>query len=425
MKGNKWLNAVVPAFLVHLGIGIIYCWSTIKLDFARELNVAVADLESTFSTAIFFVGLMAMLSGVGRFNMGSPKVNVIVSWILSVAGLAGVAWAIHMEDLLMFQVMFGIVLGSAVGWGYMRPIRNVLMWFPEDGTGMAVGIALAGFGLSKAIFAPVMPMLNEIYGLETTIYILIGAACVLFLASTLLIRRPEHWVAPIPFGVRDLIYLTFKGSFYRIWVMFLIITACGLAIMAFEAGLAESLKVENVTWVVVVSALCNALGRVLGGAVADRQQRKEINYIVLTALCGVVGFVIVLLGHFTQPTMLVYLAVVNLSFGASFSTLPVLLKERFPYEALSAIYGLALFAWGFAGMVGSGLGNFVIYEHNGKYVELVAIVSVLFLAALVIALTLFLQKKYRANLSNLIYYQNLENQAAEAAEKKEQEFPLF
>ena len=105
MKGNKWLNAVVPAFLVHLGIGIIYCWSTIKLDFARELNVAVADLESTFSTAIFFVGLMAMLSGVGRFNMGSPKVNVIVSWILSVVGLAGVAWSIHMEDLLMFQVM--------------------------------------------------------------------------------------------------------------------------------------------------------------------------------------------------------------------------------------------------------------------------------------------------------------------------------
>lgn len=408
MKGNKWLNAVVPAFLIHLGIGIIYCWSTIKIDFARALNVATAELESTFSIAVFFIGLMAMLSGVGRFNMGSPKVNVIISWVLSVLGLSGLEWAVHTEDLTVFQFSFGVILGSAVGWGYMRPVRNVLMWFPREGTGLAIGLALSGFGLSKAIFAPLMPYLNDVYGLETTIYYLIGACCILFLTATLLIRRPEHWVAPIRFGLRDLIYLTFKGSFYRIWIMFLLITACGLAILSFEAGLAESLKVENVTWVMVVSALANAMGRFVGGIVSDHQKRKEINFVIITALSGIVGFVIVLIGHFTVVTMMIYLIIVNLTLGTSFSTLPILLKQRFFFEALSAIYGLALFAWGFAGFVGIGIGNFVIYEHNGKYIELVAILSVIFLVTLVIALTLLLQKKYRANFSNLIYFQDHE-----------------
>ena len=419
MKGNKWLNAVLPAFLVHLCIGVIYCWSTIKTDFARELNVAVAEVEPTFSLSIFFVGVMAMLSGIGRFNMGSPKINVIICWVLAAIGMSGLAWSINIQDIRIFNLFFGVVLGSAVGWGYLRPIRNVMMWFPEEGTGMAVGIALMGFGFSKAIFAPLMPYLNDLYGLETTIYILLGSGCVFFLIATLLIRRPEHWVAPIRFGVRDLIYLTFKGSFYRIWIMFLIITACGLSIISFEKGLADSMKIENITWVVLVCALSNAVGRLLGGAVSDRLLRKEINYVVLSAVSGIIGLIIVVFGKFTVSTMIVYLVIVNMSFGASFATLPVLLKERFPYEALSSIYGLALFAWGFAGLIGSGIGNFVIYEHNGKFVELIAIISVLFFVTLVIALSLLLQKKYRANLSNLLYFQRLENRAAEGNDRSE------
>jgi OFA family oxalate/formate antiporter-like MFS transporter len=413
MKGNKWLNAVLPAFLVHLCIGVIYCWSTIKIDFARELNVAVAELEPTFSLSIFFIGLMAMISGIGRFNMGSPKINVIICWALSAIGFSGLVWSINIQDLRVFNLFFGVFLGSAVGWGYLRPIRNVIMWFPKNGAGIAIGTALSGFGLSKVIFAPLMPYLNDIYGLETTVYILMGLGCVLFLIATLLIKRPEQWVAPIRFGVRDLIYLTFKGSFYRIWIMFLIITACGLSIISFEKALADSMKIENVTWVVIVSALSNAAGRFVGGAISDRMLRKEINYVVLTALCGIVGFIIVLIGKFSVATMIGYLVIINWSFGASFATLPVLLKERFPYEALTSIYGLALFAWGIAGFIGSSLGHFVIYDHNGKFVELIAIISVLFFVALVLALSLLLQKKYRANLSNLLYFQKLENRTSE------------
>lgn len=38
---------------------------------------------------------------------------------------------------------------------YLTPVKNLMLWF-ADNKGLATGIAVAGFGLAKAIASPVM-----------------------------------------------------------------------------------------------------------------------------------------------------------------------------------------------------------------------------------------------------------------------------
>lgn len=46
-------------------------------------------------------------------------------------------------------------MGIGLGVGYLTPVKNLMLWF-ADNKGLATGIAVAGFGLAKAIASPLM-----------------------------------------------------------------------------------------------------------------------------------------------------------------------------------------------------------------------------------------------------------------------------
>ena len=46
-------------------------------------------------------------------------------------------------------------MGIGLGTGYLSPVKTLMLWF-EDKKGLATGLAVAGFGLAKAIASPIM-----------------------------------------------------------------------------------------------------------------------------------------------------------------------------------------------------------------------------------------------------------------------------
>ena len=50
-------------------------------------------------------------------------------------------------------IFYGVIMGIGLGVGYLTPVKNLMLWFAK---GLATGIAVAGFGLAKAIASPVM-----------------------------------------------------------------------------------------------------------------------------------------------------------------------------------------------------------------------------------------------------------------------------
>lgn len=43
--GNRWVSAVIPALLIHISIGTVYCWSVFKQLIADQMHVAPGIVE--------------------------------------------------------------------------------------------------------------------------------------------------------------------------------------------------------------------------------------------------------------------------------------------------------------------------------------------------------------------------------------------
>lgn len=50
-------------------------------------------------------------------------------------------------------IFYGVIMGIGLGVGYLTPVKNLMLWF-------ATGIAVAGFGLAKAIAGSISVILT-------------------------------------------------------------------------------------------------------------------------------------------------------------------------------------------------------------------------------------------------------------------------
>ena len=68
MFKNKWINAAIPALLIHCSIGTVYCWSTFKEAIAQTIGM------STFAVGWAIAGLTGnnlseiILSNTNNYN---------------------------------------------------------------------------------------------------------------------------------------------------------------------------------------------------------------------------------------------------------------------------------------------------------------------------------------------------------------------
>ena len=60
--------------------------------------------------------------------------------------------------------------------------------------------------------------------------------------------------------------------------------------------------------------------------------------------------------------------VVNAGYGGGFSNVPTLLSDHYGMSNISAIHGITLSAWGFAGLTGNQLATWIV-NHFGETVE--------------------------------------------------------
>lgn len=188
---NRWVRAVIPALLIHISIGTVYCWSVFKQLIADQMHVAPGIVEWGFSLAIFFLGMSAAF--LGPFVEKDIKKSALISTVCFVCGFAGTGVSIAAGWLPGVFIFYGVIMGIGLGVGYLTPVKNLMLWF-ADNKGLATGIAVAGFGLAKAIASPVMQWLISTVGLAPMFYILATVYAVMMLLGFALIKRPAGYV---------------------------------------------------------------------------------------------------------------------------------------------------------------------------------------------------------------------------------------
>lgn len=391
---NKWMRAALPALLIHSSIGTVYCWSIFKQAIADYIGQPTADVEWAFSLAIFFLGMSAAV--LGHFVEQDIKKSALLSTVFLVIGMAGTGLSIHAHSLVGIYLFYGIIRGIGLGIGYLTPVKTLMLWFKDD-KGLGTGLAVAGFGLAKMVYSPIMFKLQQSVGLWQMFVILAAVFLVTMTLGMVLIKKPDDWIEEPLVNKFQPVALLKNRSFIGIWLMFYLNITCGLAVISQEKDIMGSLVNGNgigifsataITTVVSVDAFFNAAGRIGFATLSDHLRDRNTVYKIIFVLSAALA-----LATFFMPSTAAWLAIIlvmtfftiNAGYGGGFSALPPLLSDRFGMKAISKIHGLALSAWAIAGLSGNQLASFITNGLHLQYQSMFIVIAILFVVALGIA----------------------------------------
>lgn len=378
---NKWLRAAVPALLLHCSIGTVYCWSIFSQEIADYIGFSKSATEWAFSLAIFFLGMSAAFMG-NIVERNIHKSSLIAAVCFS-CGMAGTGFFIRYGGmhkgspaaLAGIYISYGLVMGIGLGTGYLSPVKTLMLWF-KDKKGLATGLAVAGFGAAKAIASPVMQaMLGNLGegGVYKMFYILALVYFAMMFTGHKLLAKPADWREPQENAGRTRLLAAITArplsNYIGIWLMFYINITCGLAIISQEKMIVKCIGLAGSAGAVAtVSAVFNAGGRLgfsaLGDVLRDRNSVYKLIFIlsiICTALVLVTDGIGAGLG---KPPLialvLLLILVVNAGYGGGFSNVPTLLHDHYGMSSISALHGITLSAWAFAGLTGNQLAAWIV-----------------------------------------------------------------
>ena len=385
-RTNKWIRAAIPALLLHCSIGTVYCWSIFSQEIADYIGFSKGATEWAFSFAIFFLGMSAAFLG----NIVEKDIHKssLIATICFAAGMAGTGFFIYYGGahrgsvlaLIGIYICYGLIMGIGLGTGYLSPVKTLMLWF-KDRKGLATGLAVAGFGAAKAIASPIMQaMLDSLGngGIYKMFWILAVVYFIMMFLGHLLLKKPDDWHEPQTKEAGQSIMSVIKSrpmaNYIGIWLMFYINITCGLALISQEKMIVKCIGLASFAGIIsTVSAIFNAGGRLGFSAWADTMKDRNTIYKIIFVLSIAFTALVMLTGGIKNgegSTLLIILVlglifVVNAGYGGGFSNVPTLLSDHYGMGNISAIHGITLSAWAFAGLTGNQMATWIV-NHFGE-----------------------------------------------------------
>ncbi len=385
---NKWVRGAIPALLLHCSIGTVYCWSTFSAEIAHYIGATKSATEWAFSLAIFFLGMSAAF--LGDVVEKDIHRSSLIATVCFTVGMVGTGFGIMFKSLPVILLFYGCIMGIGLGTGYLSPVKTLMLWF-EDKKGLATGLAVAGFGLAKAIASPIMQaILNKFDDNPAPMFFIMGGVYfVMMFIGHLILKKPATWTeAHSEGGIKEFfatLASNFKTSFGNktfigIWLMFYINIACGLALISQEKMIFKSvgLSVGVCATLATVTAIANAAGRLGFSAWADTLKDRNTIYKLIFILSIAFTFLVVVTQGIIKGAQVPALAIlcvallimVNAGYGGGFSNVPTLLSDHFGMGKISSVHGMCLSAWAIAGLTGNQMATAIV-NHVGEFKEII------------------------------------------------------
>jgi OFA family oxalate/formate antiporter-like MFS transporter len=367
---NRWWR-VVGALLMNLSLGSLYAWSIFVAPLEKEFGWNRAQTSIVFTVAVVVFAASFVLAGRLQDKMGPFRISLIGAVFLSL----GLVLASYTDSLMWIYITLGGVMGFGNGFGYATPIPVLSKWFP-DKRGLAVGLAVAGYGAGSAVLAFVVPpMLKSVGWRGTFLWLGIGYFVATIIGAFLLKNppvgwKPEGWV-PAPASKAAATTRDYRpGEMVRtkqfplMWVAYCLGASAGLMTISQLVPYAKSigLPATAATMTLLIGAFGNAGGRILSGALSDkigRLQTLRLMIIVSAVLMAITANISALAFVYVSLFLIYY------CYGTQLSVFPTTTADFFGTKNLGMNYGLIFTAWGIAGIVGPVIGGkmFTIY-HN-------------------------------------------------------------
>jgi len=385
---SRWL--IPPcALATHLCIGQAYALSVFNLPLTRQLGVdksiagdwKLTQLGWIFTIAIFVLGTSAALFGKWAQASGPRKSGLVAALCWGGGFLLG-SLGIHLHQLWLVYLGYGVLGGCGLGIGYITPVSTLIAWFP-DRRGMSTGMAIMGFGGGALIASPLSDFLMKRFASPTStgvaetwavlgiVYLLVMAAGALGYRVPREGWKPAGWVE----GAQKERQLITRGNvtpaaalrtpqFWLLWVVLCFNVTAGIGVLGQASAMIQEIFKGKVTasaaaGFVGLLSLFNMAGRFLWASLSDKIGRKT-TYACFFTLGPVLYAASPWIGKAgSVPLFVACFCLILTMYGGGFSTIPAYLADLFGTKYVSAVHGRLLTAWSAAGVLGPVLVNYM------------------------------------------------------------------
>ena len=362
---NRWWH-VVGGMSMNLALGTLYAWSIFVAPLEKEFGWKRADTSTVFGIAVVVFALTFIVAGRLQDKYGPFKISLIGGILVSL----GFFLCSYTHSLNWLYVCFGVIGGLGNGFGYSTPIPVMAKWFP-DKRGLAVGLAVGGYGAGSAIFGPLANLyLIPTYGVHTTFKILGGIFLVMTVFGAFLLKnppagyKPKGW-SPAPASKSAATTYEFTpgevlrtSAFYFMWIAYALGSLAGLMVISQLVPFAKSMKIPGEalqTLTIFVGAVGNASGRILSGWMSDHLGR--INVLRLMIGISVIAMPVLYLVGGNVAMLYAAVFVVYWCYGTQLSVNGAAASDFWGTKNAGINYGMLFTAWGVAGFFGSKIGG--------------------------------------------------------------------
>jgi MFS family permease len=380
---SRWI--VPPAAIaVQMCIGEIYSFSVFNIPLTRVIGItkslpgedwtAPRVVLATYSLGLVVLGLSAAFLGKWVERVG-PRMTMFAAACFFSCGLVVASLGVHLHNLLVVALGYGVIGGIGLGLGYISPVSTLVKWFP-DKPGMATGFAIMGFGSGALVGAPFGVELMAHFrtassvGVQETFLVMAACYFVMMNFGAWIVRvpaqdwRPEGFVAAtqskkLVTAQQVLADEAMKTpQFYLLWGVLCCNVTAGIGILAQASPMCQDMF--GVSPVVAggfvgLLSIFNTIGRFLWSSSSDLTGRKAI-YSVYFLLGCALYCLIPFSQHVNSVALFVALTCVIISmYGGGFATIPAYLRDLFGTIQVGAIHGRIITAWSMAAVLGPQL----------------------------------------------------------------------
>ena len=369
---SRWWR-LLGAVLMTLALGTLYAWSVFVTPLENEFGWKRAQTSSVFTLAVVMFAASLLVAGKLQDRFGPIWISVTGSILVSLSFLLFA----HTYSLYSLYFFYGVLGGAGLGFGFGTVVPVMAKWFP-DKTGLAIGLALLGFGGGSAVFGSFANLvLFPRFGWRASSMILGGIFFVMTMTAAFLLENPPALRQPTnnasvlspaatchQFTPGEVLR---TRTFYLLWFGFGLGSTAGLMVISQLIPFANSQGISSAalaTLGLVVGAFGNVSGRVLSGWLSDIMGRLNTLRVVLAMSCVAMPALYWVGAHLTALYVLIYF--VYFSYGAQASVIPTTVSDFWGTRYAGTNYGALFTAWGFSGVLGPTIGG-VLFDRYKNY----------------------------------------------------------
>ena len=371
---SRWWR-VVGGLSMNLALGSLYAWSVFVAPLEKEFGWKRAQTSNVFTYAVVVFAIAFIIAGRLQDKKGPFWISITGGLLVSI----GFFLSAYTTSLNYLYFFFGVLGGIGNGFGYATPIPVMAKWFP-DRRGLAVGLAVAGYGGGSAIFGPLAGnYLIPTYGWRPTFQILGVIFLVMTMVGAFLLKNPPvgykvaGWT-PAPAAKAAATTYEFRPgetlrtpAFWFMWVAYALGTSAGLMVISQLVPFARSkgVPLALATTGIFIGAAGNAAGRILSGWMSDALGRLNVLRLMI-AISAVAMVILPHTGGIAAVPVYLYMVifVVYWCYGTQLSVNASTTSDFWGTKNAGINYGLLFTAWGVAGIIGPRIGGKLFDLHH-------------------------------------------------------------